>query len=121
MYKVSYSIGIATIFSNNPGILNDDEARLIVTDMVMTAFADRDAFIQVVTSKQRLAHGQHFTFTGQLDAQLLSDRTRSSITSDQVVAGNRLFASVAPLYMRDYTITLILEANQFASESNVYD
>ena len=45
-------------------VLNDDKARLIVTDVVVAALADGDALVQVIASKQRLAQGQHVAITG---------------------------------------------------------
>ena len=63
-------------------ILDDEERRFVIGDVVVPAYANGDPVEQVVALEEGLAHPQQ-GLAREVDAQQASNRARGSVASDQ--------------------------------------
>ena len=91
-----------------------------IGNVIVPAFADRDALEQVVAAIQRLPQLQQICFALQLDAELAPHIARSAVAADEILRLQLHGRAVATLHARAHGPCVLLEIEKFASVAHIH-
>ncbi len=97
------------------GVLHDQEGRLVVGDVIVPAFADRDPLIQVFAVIERLAQLQQVAFARQLDPELAPHGAAAAVAADHILRRDVGDRAVLVLHPGGDGAFVLREGNQLAA------
>ena len=100
-------------------VLHDQEARPVIGDMIVPAFAgtvaDRNAVEQLIAAVECLAQFQQIAFAAQRNAELLAHRAGAAVAADHIGRAHRFGRAVGIARGDGNAVRILRRRNEFAA------
>src|SRR5215216_7240611 len=101
-------------------VLDDEECRVRVGDVIVPPLADGNALVKVVAAEERLTELHDVGFALESDAELLAHGAGAAIAADEIKRPDRRVRAIAVPDLRMNTVVVLREGDELAAISQRY-